>query len=90
MSYALDEPLMPQDSNSSPELTEKRKMPLFVKLLAEFMGTALLMSFLMGCTMNNDYLRGYQEDCGIQIGGALGLVVALFGPVSGAHFNPGI
>jgi glycerol uptake facilitator-like aquaporin len=62
------------------------------KVLAEFFGTALLLlvivgSGIMATTISNDV--GIQLIINvISIVTALGLLIAVFGPVSGAHLNP--
>ncbi len=63
------------------------------RLLAEFVGTALLVTVVVGSGIAAAQLS--RDDVGLQllenaIATALGLAVLilLFGPVSGAHFNP--
>lgn len=65
------------------------------RLLAEFVGTALLVTVVVGSGIAAAQLS--PDDVGLQllensIATALGLVVLilLFGPVSGAHFNPAV
>ncbi|SDP62520.1 Glycerol uptake facilitator (Major Intrinsic Protein Family) [Pedococcus dokdonensis] len=67
--------------------------PLPRRLLAEFLGTALLVAVVVGSGIAAQQLS--PEDVGLQllensIATVLGLTVLilLFGPVSGAHFNP--
>jgi glycerol uptake facilitator-like aquaporin len=67
--------------------------PLPRRLLAEFTGTALLVTVVVGSGIAAQQLS--PDDVGLQllensIATALGLAVLilLFGPVSGAHFNP--
>jgi len=54
-------------------------------LLAEFIGTFVLMWAIMGTAVNP---RGSREWAGLVIGLALGLGVMVLGPLSGASFNP--
>lgn len=67
--------------------------PLRRRLLAEFLGTALLVTVVVGSGIAASQLS--PQDVGLQLlenstATALGLTVLimLFGPVSGAHFNP--
>ena len=67
--------------------------PLSRRLLAEFLGTALLVTVVVGSGIAAQQLS--PNDIGLQLlenslATALGLTVLilLFGPVSGAHFNP--
>ena len=67
--------------------------PLHRRLLAEFLGTALLVAVVVGSGIAAQELS--PEDVGLQLlenstATVLGLTVLilLFGPVSGAHFNP--
>ena len=67
--------------------------PLPRRLLAEFLGTALLVSVVVGSGIAAQRLS--PDDVGLQLlenstATVLGLTVLilLFGPVSGAHFNP--
>lgn len=62
------------------------------KFLAEFIGTALLATVVVGSGIMGENLS---SDTGIQLlinasatGAALWLLIALFAPISGAHFNP--
>jgi glycerol uptake facilitator-like aquaporin len=67
--------------------------PLARRLLAEFLGTALLVAVVVGSGIAAQQLS--PDDIGLQLlenstATVLGLTVLilLFGPVSGAHFNP--
>src|SRR4051794_8399649 len=67
--------------------------PIARRLLAEFLGTGLLVTVVVGSGIAAAQLS--PNDVGLQllensIATALGLAVLilLFGPVSGAHFNP--
>src|SRR5262245_45245105 len=70
-------------------------MHLSRKLLAEFIGTALLLaavvgSGIMGATLSqgNDAIA-LLANAGATAG-ALYVLIVLFGPISGAHFNPAV
>jgi MIP family channel proteins len=54
-------------------------------LIAEVIGTFVLMWAIMGCAVNP---RGQRDWAGLVIGAALGLAVMTLGPLSGASFNP--
>src|SRR5947209_1279152 len=63
------------------------------RLLAEFVGTALLVTAVVGSGIMAARLSPH--DVGLQLlensvatAFALGTVILMFGPVSGAHFNP--
>jgi len=67
--------------------------PLARRLLAEFLGTALLVAVVVGSGIAAQRLS--PDDLGLQLlenstATVLGLTISilLFGPVSGAHFNP--
>lgn len=62
------------------------------KILAEFIGTTLLATVVVGSGIMGENLS---SDTGIQLlinasatGAALWLLISLFAPISGAHFNP--
>ena len=63
------------------------------RLLAEFVGTALLVTAVVGSGIMATTLS--PDDVGLQLlensvatAFALGALILTFGPVSGAHFNP--
>jgi MIP family channel proteins len=58
---------------------------VLLALLAEAIGTFILVWAVMGTAVNPNAPKGV---AGIAIGGALGLGVLLFGPATGASFNP--
>src|ERR687893_2063178 len=67
--------------------------PLFRRLAAELLGTGLLVTVVVGSGIAAESLS--PSDVGLQLlenslATALGLAVLIlvFGPVSGAHFNP--
>ncbi|MEH0929771.1 MIP/aquaporin family protein [Micromonospora sp. CPCC 205558] len=66
---------------------------LWRRLLAEFLGTALLVTAVVGSGIMATTLS--PDDVGLQLlensiatAFALGALILIFGPVSGAHFNP--
>ncbi|MET9346878.1 aquaporin [Streptomyces termitum] len=66
--------------------------PLPRRVAAEFTGTAALVAVIVGSGIRADLLSG---DLGVRLLGnaaasalGLGLLIALLGPVSGAHLNP--
>ena len=69
-------------------------MSLDRRLMAEFLGTALLLAIVVGSGVMGDALSA--DDAVALLGNTLatgaGLVVLIlmFGPVSGAHFNPAV
>jgi glycerol uptake facilitator-like aquaporin len=67
--------------------------PLARRLLAEFLGTGLLVAVVIGSGIAAQQLS--PTDTGLQLLQnsmttvfGLGVLILLFGPVSGAHFNP--
>ena len=67
--------------------------PLGRRLLAEFLGTALLVAVVVGSGIAAQRLS--PDDTGLQLLQnsvttvfGLGVLILVFGPVSGAHFNP--
>lgn len=65
------------------------------KLAAEFIGTALLLATVVGSGIMGDKLSG--GNVGIALlanslatGAILYVLITIFGPVSGAHFNPAV
>jgi glycerol uptake facilitator-like aquaporin len=68
-------------------------LPLGRRLLAEFLGTALLVAVVIGSGIAAQALS--PDDIGLQLLQnsittvfGLGVLILLFGPASGAHFNP--
>ena len=71
------------------------RIPLRRRLLAEFLGTALLVTAVVGSGIMATTLS--PADVGLQLlensvatALALGALILTFGPVSGAHFNPAV
>ncbi|TAK69992.1 MAG: aquaporin family protein [Actinomycetota bacterium] len=67
-------------------------MDLPRRLLAEFLGTGLLVSIVVGSgimatSLSNDVGLQLLLNAGATVAG-LGVLIAVLGPVSGAHFNP--
>ncbi len=63
------------------------------KLLAEALGTALLLSIVIGSGIMGQSLAGGNTALALlgntlATGAGLVVLITLFGPVSGAHFNP--
>ncbi|RDZ28945.1 aquaporin [Lysobacter silvisoli] len=68
-------------------------MSLPRKLLAEFIGTALLLAAVVGSGIMGVTLSGGNEGLALlanaaATAGALYVLIVLLGPISGAHFNP--
>jgi len=57
----------------------------FAGMIVELIGTFFLVFAIVGVAVNP---RGTKEWAGLTIGGTLGLLVMIFGPLSGAGFNP--
>ena len=60
--------------------------------LAELLGTAALLAAIVGSGVVAGRLGGdtYLFDHAVVVGGALFVLISVFGPVSGAHFNPAV
>ena len=83
---------MPIDVVRSPA-TGRLAPPLPRRLLAEFLGTGLLVTVVVGSGIAAQRLS--PEDVGLQLlenslatGFGLAVLILMLGPVSGAHFNP--
>lgn len=68
-------------------------MTLWRKLLAEFIGTALLLAIVVGSGIMGTALAAGNNGIALlanaaATAGGLYVLIALFGPISGAHFNP--
>ncbi|MEM9060594.1 MAG: MIP/aquaporin family protein [Pseudomonadota bacterium] len=68
---------------------------LMQRLLAEGLGTCLLLTTIVGSGIMGDALANGQPGAAllphaIAIGAMLFVLITLFGPVSGAHFNPAV
>jgi glycerol uptake facilitator-like aquaporin len=68
---------------------------LLRKLLAEFIGTALLLATVVGSGIMGVALSGGNDGIALlanaaATAGALYVLIVLFGPISGAHFNPAV
>ena len=82
-----------RDGRHDGDVSTQAQPPLTRRLLAEFIGTALLVTVVVGSGIAAEQLS--PGNTGLQllensIATVLGLTVLilLFGPVSGAHFNP--
>lgn len=65
------------------------------KLLAEALGTMLLLTTIVGSGIMGENLANGQVGAAlfphaVAIGGMLFVLITLFGPISGAHFNPAV
>ncbi len=70
-------------------------MPLSRKLLAEFSGTALLLACVVGSGIMGVKLSQGNDAVALlanagATAGILYVLIAIFGPISGAHFNPAV
>lgn len=70
-------------------------MNLSRKLIAEFIGTALLLATVVGSGIMGVNLAGGNDAIALlanagATAGALYVLIVLFGPISGAHFNPAV
>ncbi|MFI6549478.1 aquaporin [Streptomyces prunicolor] len=81
----------PASVGSAPGATPPRN-PLVARAAAELLGTALLVAVVVGSGIQATNLS---HDVGVQLLAnslatvfGLGILILLFGPVSGAHFNP--
>lgn len=68
---------------------------LFQKLLAEALGTAILVATVVGSGIMADRLAGGNQAVAllgntIPTGAILVVLITIFGPISGAHFNPAV
>src|SRR6478672_1114011 len=69
--------------------------PLSKRLLAESLGTALLVATVVGSGIMAERLAGGNQAIAllgntIPTGAILVVLISIFGPVSGAHFNPAV
>src|SRR6476659_1166860 len=70
-------------------------MPLSRKLLAEFIGTAFLLAAVVGSGIMGVNLSAGNDGVALlanaaATAGMLYVLIVLFGPISGAHFNPAV
>jgi glycerol uptake facilitator-like aquaporin len=71
------------------------KITLARRVVAEFLGTALLVAAVVGSGIMGDRLAGSNLALAllantVATGAALVALILTFGPISGAHFNPGV
>ncbi|WRZ96301.1 aquaporin family protein [Streptomyces sp. NBC_01007] len=78
----------------APGATPPQAPPLIAKVAAELVGTAALVAIVVGSGIQATELT---KDVGLQLLAnstatvfGLGVLIALLGPVSGAHFNPAV
>ena len=65
------------------------------KLTAEFLGTAFLLATVIGSGIMGETLSGGNDAVAllgntIATGAVLAVLILIFGPLSGAHFNPAV
>lgn len=68
-------------------------VPLSRRLLSEGLGTAILVAAVVGSGIMAERLAGGNQTIallGIPTGAILVVIITIFGPVSGAHFNPAV
>lgn len=70
-------------------------LPLTRRLLAEGLGTAILVATVVGSGIMADKLAGGNQAVAllgntIPTGAILVVLITIFGPISGAHFNPAV
>jgi glycerol uptake facilitator-like aquaporin len=70
-------------------------IPLLRRLLAEFIGTAMLLAVVVGSGIMGVNLASGNNAVALMANatataGALYVLIVLFGPMSGAHFNPAV
>ncbi len=70
-------------------------MPIAQRLLAEFLGTTLLLTTVVGSGIMGVELAGANRGIALlanagATAGILYVLITLFGPISGAHFNPAV
>jgi glycerol uptake facilitator-like aquaporin len=73
----------------------KAVMPLSIRLLAEALGTALLVATVVGSGIMAERLAGGNQAIAllgntIPTGAILVVLITILGPISGAHFNPAV
>ena len=88
-----DTPIDSTHPTGMPPAAQADVPPLARRLVAEFLGTALLVAVVIGSGIAAQRLS--PTDTGLQLLQnslttvfGLGVLILLFGPVSGAHFNP--
>src|SRR4029453_5797145 len=74
-------------------MAEDRSFDLPRRLFAEGLGTALLVSVVVGSGIMGEQLAGGNAAVALlgntlATGAALVVLILIFGPISGAHFNP--
>ncbi len=84
-----------QNQVKSSVMQEMVEFSLGRKLICEAMGTALLLAAIVGSGIMGDNLSGGSEGLALlanslSVGAALTVLILIFGPSSGAHFNPAV
>jgi glycerol uptake facilitator-like aquaporin len=82
----------PHDASLEPPL---ERFALSRRLVAEALGTALLLAIVVGSGIMGERLAGGNAALellanALATGAGLVVLIAVFGPVSGAHFNPAV
>ena len=73
----------------------KEPFPLSRRLLAEALGTGILVAAVIGSGIMAERLSGGNQAIAllgntIPTGAILVVIITIFGPISGAHFNPAV
>jgi glycerol uptake facilitator-like aquaporin len=73
----------------------KASLPLSTRLVAEGLGTAILVATVVGSGIMAEKLAGENQAIAllgntIPTGAILVVLITIFGPISGAHFNPAV
>jgi glycerol uptake facilitator-like aquaporin len=76
-------------------VTESQQFTIARRLVAEALGTALLLAAIVGSGIMGERLAGGNVAVALlanalATGGALVALILTFGPISGAHFNPAV
>jgi len=83
------------DANGSERLTTKHPINLARRIVAEGVGTAMMLAAVVGSGIMGERLSGGNLAIAllantIATGAALVALILTFGPISGAHFNPAV
>ena len=83
------------DDRRRPPPNEQAPFPLSRRLLAEALGTAILVATVVGSGIMAERLAGGNQAIAllgntIPTGAILVVIITILGPISGAHFNPAV